>query len=420
MLKKELPKVCMFVMNPVTSDPRVMREAKTLVDHGYDITIVGLGEDRYTEFSSNGIKIILLKKPFIYRIALKIKKNHVINKTMVQRNHDIKESATYLLNIIRFIKKIIYDIGEISYVLSTNIAMTFVGSKIGADMYHSHDLNTLLTGYLSSKLKRAKLIYDFHEAYAEQFPPGTYTKMWQLFYSFLEKNLIKKSDRLITVCESLRNWAIECYGLSEIAVIMNASTYVKPDILAKNGGEKIVLYHGIYMKDRGLEQLVESAKYFAPETKLILRGKGKVEPILRSIVKNERLEDKVEFVPPVKMEELVKYASEADIGIIPYIATNLNNKFATPNKLFEYMMAGLAIAGSDLPELRNIIIGNNLGKVFDPTDPKDIARAINEMLSDKELLTEMKNNSLKAARDKYNWEKESQKLIALYETLCAE
>lgn len=83
------------------------------------------------------------------------------------------------------------------------------------------------------------------------------------------------------------------------------------------------------------------------------------------------------------------------------------------------MMAGLAIAGSDLPELRNIIIGNNIGRVFDPTDPKDIARVINEMLTDKDLLSDMKNHSLKAARNKYNWEKESQKLIALYGKLCA-
>lgn len=412
------PKICMFVMNRVVTDARVLREAETLANNGYDVAVVGLGGDRSEDFINKGIRVVLLKIPLIYRFAMDKKKKKSVKEMERHSSPGVEKDAAFFRRAMIFLKKMINDIGEISYVLSANIAMASAGRKLKADVYHSHDLNTLLAGYLSSRITKAKLVYDFHEAYIEQFPPGTYTRIWRFVYSFLEKILIKKSDRLITVCDSLRNWAVENYGISGVAVIMNVSRYIRPDMRSEKHGGKIVLYQGIYMKDRGLEQLIESVKYFNPGIKLILRGKGVIDDYLRQIVKDENLEDRVEFAPPVKMEELVKYASEADIGVIPYIATNLNNKFTTPNKLFEYMTAGLAIAGSDLPELRNIIIGNNLGRLFNPTDPKGIAKVINEILSDEVLLSGLKNNSLKAARDKYNWEKESRKLITLYEKLC--
>jgi len=133
-------------------------------------------------------------------------------------------------------------------------------------------------------------------------------------------------------------------------------------------------------------------------------------------VKEKRVEDRVSFASPVPMTDLVRAASEAEIGVIPYIPVCLNNRFCLPNKIFEYMMAGLALAGSDLPELRRIILGYNLGGVFNPEEPQDIARALNELLADDAGLETMRRNALDASKTVFNWDIEGQKLLRLYDS----
>jgi glycosyltransferase involved in cell wall biosynthesis len=117
--------------------------------------------------------------------------------------------------------------------------------------------------------------------------------------------------------------------------------------------------------------------------------------------------------------DLVKAASTADIGVIPYIPTCQNLFFCLPNKMFEYMMAGLAIVSTDLPEVRKIVLDHDLGVIFHhPEDPRSIAQAINELLKDETRLKEMKRNALQAAKAFYNWESESLKLLKAYESLA--
>lgn len=145
-----------------------------------------------------------------------------------------------------------------------------------------------------------------------------------------------------------------------------------------------------------------------------------MENELRALAQGLRVSDRIFFVEPVAAREVVNAAIGADIGVMAYLPDLLNYKYASPNKVFEYMMAGLAIAASDLPEIRGIIEETGSGVLFDPYDPKSIASAINKLISDEELLRSAQRNARRAAREKYNWEKESQKLLSLYETLLAD
>lgn len=307
----------MFVMNSVTSDPRVTREAETLAKSGYDVVVIGFSEDDRKDFSYHGYKIILLKKSPSLLSIINFRKLILKPKDKVQYSGQAnKEIVSSFIDRGTFISRMINTFGWIVYNVRSNISMALAGIKVKASIYHSHDLDTLLAGYLCSRFNRAKIVYDFHEAYTKQESPGTKTKLWGFFYTQLERLFINKMDVKITVCNSLRDWAIKTYGTNNIEVIMNVSKYTNSPSAEKRTSEKIVLYHGGFYKDRGIEQLIESVKY-VNSAKLILRGWGSTETILRSIVKKEMLEDKVEFVPPVKMEDLVKYASEADIGVIP-------------------------------------------------------------------------------------------------------
>jgi glycosyltransferase involved in cell wall biosynthesis len=115
------------------------------------------------------------------------------------------------------------------------------------------------------------------------------------------------------------------------------------------------------------------------------------------------------------MEDLVAKASEADVGVVPYLPTNLGNYYASPNKLFEYIQAGLVIAASNLPFLRKVLLEEEIGLTFDPEDPRDIAHVVNTLTREDNLMR-LRGNVERAA-SKYNWEKEGSKLLYLYESV---
>jgi glycosyltransferase involved in cell wall biosynthesis len=117
----------------------------------------------------------------------------------------------------------------------------------------------------------------------------------------------------------------------------------------------------------------------------------------------------------VPLGQIIQAAASFDIGLHAIQATNPNNYYCLPNKVFEYMMAGLALAVSDLPELRRIVHGYNTGITFEPSNPEDIARQINSLLANPEQLYQMQASSLRASRDVFNFEREGEKLRQIIE-----
>jgi glycosyltransferase involved in cell wall biosynthesis len=117
------------------------------------------------------------------------------------------------------------------------------------------------------------------------------------------------------------------------------------------------------------------------------------------------------------MTDLVSSLSGYDIGIISYRPTNLDYIYSAPNKLFEYMMAGMAVVGSDLPVIKEVIRSSGCGVVFNPDDPKSIADAINSIMHNPKKLILMKEASCRAAKNRWNWEVQSAPLIEEYRRL---
>lgn len=395
----------MLLTNPVTSDPRVRREAASLVYAGYDVTIIG-AKDENSSFTEelDGCHIIRV-------LTLR----HLYDALRPPRSPKYRMSNGR--EAVSFLTRLRGDALNIISVIWLNVALARRAVKQEADVYHAHDLDTLLAGFLAKWWTGKKLVYDFHELFTEQFRHGIKTTLWMLFYSLLERLLVRYADLRVTVCRSLGEWVTQRYGVNGIMTVRNVPPLQLwvPNHAGANH-ERVILYHGGYYRDRGLEQLIESAKYLVAGT-VMLRGYGNLEDHLRALVREFGVEDKVVFAPPVPMADLVRTASEADIGVIPYIPFCLNNRFCLPNKLFEYMMAGLAVVGSDLPELRHIILGHQIGGVFSPENPRDIARAMNELLLDMPRLEMMKRNALRAARERYNWEVEGKTLLMAYETV---
>jgi glycosyltransferase involved in cell wall biosynthesis len=289
-----------------------------------------------------------------------------------------------------------------------------------AVIYHAHDLNTLLVAFWASRRHGAGLVYDSHELFIETSTlPEVQKKVWKI----VERLLIHRAHKVITVNGSIAEELSTRYNILLPMVVMNA-----PNLSSRPGFRRgknllrqrleldkevpIILYQGGYTPNRGLENLILAA-HSIEKGIIVFMGWGRLEDTLRQLVISEKLDERVKFTDPVPPELLLKYTQCADLGVIPYQFVGLNNYYTTPNKLFEYMMAGLPVIGSDFPELRRIIIEYGLGQVFDPDDPKDIAKKISVILSDPANLKRYKQNGRKAANI-FNWENESKKLISAY------
>jgi len=160
-----------------------------------------------------------------------------------------------------------------------------------------------------------------------------------------------------------------------------------------------------------------SAARYLDNAVVVLIGDGNLKGELIRKVKEEDLEEKVKFIDAVPYEELLDYTMSADLGVHPVQNTCLSYYYSAPNKLFEYLMAGLPVAVSNFPDMRRIVENEGVGETFDPEDPKDIARVINNILNDEKKYNRRRRNALKIAKERYNWEMESEKLLKIYESL---
>ena len=297
-------------------------------------------------------------------------------------------------------------------------------SQEPANIYHAHDFNTLPVAFWASRKHGAKLIYDSHELYVDRNLLQPPTRIKKYLLKRLECYYIRRSSAVITVNEAIANELAKRYKVKVPNVVMNTPSKRKVAI-SLNGnplrtaigvGEeyKILLYCGIMTFNRGLDKVIKSMAYL-PHHYLVFMGYGTEEykNYLREIASEAKIEDRFSFFGPVPSEKVTTFAAGADLGVAPIENACLSYYYCSPNKVFEYISAGLPVIGSNFPELKRVIHTYEIGSTFDPSDPVDIARAAREVLEDREGWNRMKQNTIKAAKV-FNWENESLKLLELY------
>jgi glycosyltransferase involved in cell wall biosynthesis len=287
-----------------------------------------------------------------------------------------------------------------------------------ADVYHCHDLNTLPVGYKAKRRTGGKLVYDSHELFAELAYIPRLERMW---WRVLERFLIHRADEVITTGIYRAEYLANKYRVVAPTVILNCPPLQPAQAPNRALHEKLglidesahlILYQGGFGQGRGLDKLVLAAAYLKDYV-LVLMGWGRVEAELRSLAKKEGLERRVYFTEPVAPDEVIYYCLSASVGVVIVQNTGLNNYYATPNKLYEYINAGLPVVSSDFPALREVVEEYGLGSTFDPEKPESIAGAISWVLADARRYDRMKKNALEAAKI-FNWGTESAKLLDIY------
>ncbi len=395
-------------------DRRIIQEAKSLMNNGYQVSIVAFPWTGEEDDDTGSIKII--------RASESAHKRNIFSHIMTIYSVFSKQlfNNPYLMYRIRnIVNGCLIDVQKYFENFLLGLAI-----KEHGDIYHAHDLPSLSSAYKAAEHYGALLVYDSHELYCGQ----EFGKLEASKWKKIESNLINKTDAIITINKSIAGLLREWYGCTEPVIIMNkvnsnVSRFGKTERIIHNLlnlelSVPILLYQGSITTSRNLENLIIAMKNINSKAALVFLGSGSSKEKLITLSEKNNLRQRVFFIDEVPQNELLRYTAAADIGLIPYLGVCLNSYYCTPNKLFEFISAGVPILANNLPEINEIVIGEGIGLVTDFSKPESIAHSIDSMLGNKEALVNYRKR-INQIIDKYSWDCEQEKLVDLYNKLAA-
>ena len=290
-----------------------------------------------------------------------------------------------------------------------------------ADAYQAHDLDALWPAGRAARQRDVPLVYDSHEFWVEQSSLVN-RRLIRGFWGQLERRLIGRAARVMTVSASIARSLEQTYGIEEVVLLRNLPLYREPvasdrirQELDIGADRPIVLYQGGFLTANGLEHQIAAAAHLEGAA-FVLLGDGPMEAQLKAQVRHGGLEDKVYFIDRVPFQELHAYTCSADLGLCLIQGTGKSFYYSLPNKLFEYLIAGLPVLASDFPDMGRLVREEGVGRTADPSDPEAIAQELMALTGDPQLRQRYGQAAREAAK-RYNWEREAGKLIELYATL---
>ncbi len=288
------------------------------------------------------------------------------------------------------------------------------------DLLVANDLDTLLPNFLVSKLKHIPIVYDSHE-YFTGVPEIQQRPLVKWVWTTIEKMIFPHLKYIMTVSESIAGQYENEYGIRPITIrnCSGSTSHIIPltrEELGIRPDHLLLLLQGAGINiDRGGEELIE-AVYLTENVSLLIIGSGDIIENLKTRVKELDLSDRVKFIQKVPWEELMRYTKGADAGLSLDKPTNMNYEFSLPNKLFDYISAGIPVIAGDLAEVRKVLKENSCGIIIDKVTPELISDAISALRDNPLKLAELKRNAIVASM-KLNWEMEGKKVTGFYENV---
>jgi len=370
--KNKRTKVCILTSVHQVFDVRIFhKEAKSLAKAGYDVTLIA---QHIKDEVVDGVKIIAIAKPYnrFYRV------------------------------------------------LKTDIRILVLAFQQKADIYHFHDPELIPVGVVL-KLTGKKVIYDVHEDLPEQimgkyYFPLQLRRPTAIIVQLIEQIASKVFNYIFVATDSIRknfDRHKSAITIRNFPILNVSKTYDKE--LHSKGHSPVLIYTGGLTEERGITNVINSLEYIDCDLELILLGEFETK-VYGDKVRNLKGFNKVRYFGKLDFIEIGKYYNQANIGIVCLQPIG-RYKISLPTKLFEYMEAGLPVVASNFPLWRKIIDKSSCGICVDPTNPEEISDAIKYLVENRIKAKEMGENGRRAVLERYNWDKESKKLLAVYKVL---
>lgn len=304
------------------------------------------------------------------------------------------------------------------------------GIKFNPDFIHANDLATLGAGYHIKNITNAKLVYDSHEL--EMDKNKNFSKVVKIKRKNSEKKLIKETDKVITVSESIADFLKNTYKINKPIVIYNSPKFIESKKIKRKfdlrkylkipKNSKIIVYVGLISINRGIENAIQSMKYFDKNTYFLLVGP--VNPTFNKIYLQDYFTFKKDSDAFTKNNNLILHTQvkhdilnlilkQCDVSLLPIQNVCKSYDFCFPNKLLESVFSAIPLSASSLTELSKFIKKYKAGELFNEKDPKDIYLKTLKVLNNPEryIVSRKKLDEIKSI---YSYESQLVKLKEIY------
>ena len=374
-------RIANVVLNDFTRDNRVLKVSESLAQAGHEVTVVALHKAGLPLKEERGLWTVVRT-----RIAASVLPRGTV--------FGVLKMAELALRVVWRWRKV--------------------------DAWHCNDIEAFVLGWCAQRLNpRLRLIYDCHEFEAERnAKPAVERRM----VGWLERRMIRKAEAVITVSPSIAAAYRERYtvhGIQAVHLVRNIPEPkphqdgpVPDHFRTRFGipqGDFVALYQGAFTHNRGLETALEAMRGLEDSgIHLVLMGYGPLQPVVDAAALEM---EHVHVHPAVAYEAVLEHTRSADVGLVSVKPTCLSYLYCLPNKLFEYLLAGVPVLSNDLPDCRALIEKYGAGSVVMQDDAAGWRQALVAM---RESGTEDFASGLKEARETLSWQAESDVLIRLY------
>ncbi len=285
---------------------------------------------------------------------------------------------------------------------------------------HAHDAAMLAPGALGAWLCGARLVYDSHEL-ATGVPYRE--RGWGWLVGAIERAIVPRCAGVITVSDPIAARLRDRYRLQRTPTVVRNVTSLSVTgrgglrrVLELDATTPLVLHQGAAAPARGCEILLDAVALL-PEVRLVFLGDTEpgYEGRLASEIAQRGLSTRVTTLASVPLDELLAHTAEADVGVTLLQDTCENHRLALPNKLFEYIAAGVPVVASALPEVQRLIETYGVGWCVTPGDAAELAAALSSALAARE--DARLADRLRVAAAELHWSREQARLLSLYDEL---
>ncbi len=426
-------KILMVLPESYPPDPRVEKEAKTLVKKGYDLHLLCLNLNNKPNYEIvEGVKVHRINPQFrgisgIFN-RLMIKFNPILKK----KQH-IAKSQNPVKDSLGIINRILFN--NIDHLFRSDWYKTIdlLIKKHNYDIIHVHDLPLARTTLAVARKYKKKVIFDMHENWPEAMKAHTnYPFLKKIIlnlavwvYKRQEKLSWKYSNKILVVVKESKDRLIKAGVLNKkIEIIRNS---VDSDYFDNNKNHKlnfkrnksdfIVTYTGTFGTHRGLDIAIKAMAEVIkknPKVKLLLVGDGPNKSSLQKLARSLNIEKNIIFTGYVNKKYLPSYINTSDVCLILH-TSNQHTNSTIPHKLFENMYMGKPVIVTSVKPLKRIVEKENCGLVVN-YNHSEVADAILK-LTDKKLSNKLGKNGRSSAVKTYTWEVVSKNLEKIYKQL---
>lgn len=357
-------KIAMAVINDLVTDQRVDRHCRELQKAGYEVLLVGRRLPQSAE---------------------------------VQRPYRTERMVLKYVRGPRFYAE-----------FNLRLAKVLVAEK--PDVVWVNDSDTLVGGWWAARKLHCPLVMDAHEIFPE-LPEVVGRPLVKMAWKLINRILMPKCTRLMTVCQSFADYYADHNGV-RMTVVRNVRPCDSESFpKGKTDEHPLLLYQGAVNEGRGVDWAIDALEML-PECRLVVAGGGDLIDEMRHYAGSKPWADRVEFLGRLEPDELNRLTPRADVGLLMLEDRGLSYHLTLPNRVGDFVAAGVPMVASNMPETARVIKTYGVGELMENPGPRALAEAVRRLLDYwQHLDAEERRNRFADARKDLNWDKEKKRLI---------